>query len=82
MATLKIEPISTTTTGGLPATITGIDINNGDCFEGTITLPDGTKNVLWNKNGLCRDGNSDESLNKHSPEFEDIKALLDVFLKR
>jgi len=82
MATRKIEPISTTTTGGLPATITGIDINHADCFEGTITYPDETKNVSWNKNGLCRDGNGDESLNKHSPEFENIKALLDVFLNR
>lgn len=73
MAVLLIEPVNVSTLGGYKAQITGIEPEDTDCFCGTIDLPDqGNVRARWNKNGICRDKNSEANLNPNDQEILDI----------
>lgn len=72
MATVKISPITTQTTGGYKADITGIDPTDHDCLSGTIDTPgSSTIDAKWNLGGICRDNDSSCNLDTHRSEVAD-----------
>ena len=77
MATIKIEPILTKTTGGYPARITGINTDPKDCFAGEVDAPSGVIPVNWDSNGIARNSHPDCNLNVTSDEFNDARTALD-----
>lgn len=81
MATIKIEPISTTTVSGYPARITGINTDPKDCFAGEVDAPSGTIFVEWDINGLANGQHSGCNLSTTTVDFKDAKEALEFLNK-
>jgi hypothetical protein len=81
MPIFKIEPISTTTTGGYPATITGINTGSTDFIVGTITAPARTFDASWDGSGFCRDNDPSCNLDTQSNQFIEVREAASVFGK-
>lgn len=81
MPIFKIEPISTTTAGGFPATISGINTASTDFIVGTIAALAQTFNASWDRSGICRDNHPSCNLDTQCNEFIEVKEAASVFGK-
>ncbi|WP_148255313.1 hypothetical protein [Aidingimonas lacisalsi] len=72
MPVFTIEPMTTTTVGGFPATISGINTGSTDFIVGTIDAPAGVLKAMWDSGGVCRDSNPKCNLNTHTNEFIEV----------
>ena len=78
MATILIEPVSTTSKGGFPVTVTGIAPTDHDCIIGEINTPSaGKRRQVWDKNGRARDNDESCNINMSDDELREIAALSD-----
>jgi hypothetical protein len=77
VATLKIEEICTTSIGGWPVVLTGLDPTAHDFIIGTIAPPgQPTISGAWNASGLRRGGSAQmDSLDINDPVIADLVAL-------
>jgi hypothetical protein len=74
MTMIMIQPVSTKTSGGFDATITGIDPLNTDCLVGSIITPGaGHRDVSWNLGGICRDNQDSCNLDMRNNETRDVR---------
>lgn len=80
MTTIRIEPISTKSLGGLDIEITGIHLGTSDFIGGTITGPARTWQASWDVGGLCRDNDPLCNLDISDPDvanfIHDAKSLI------
>jgi len=80
MVTLKIKPISTQTTGGYDAKITGLNINEQTPIFGKINTPGaGAIDVNWDMNGMAENQSDKCNLNTTSNEFNKVRDALQKF---
>jgi len=76
MATILIKPVSVTSKGGWPVTITGISPTDHDCIAGEVTTPGrGKIDGEWNLAGTLRDGTHDGNLDINDPQIHEIEQL-------
>lgn len=76
MATLKIEPIPTTTSGNYRACITGIDPTDHDCIVGQYWVgKDGPHDGRWNLSGIMRGGSDTTNFDPRKDEIRDAIDL-------
>ncbi len=79
MTTLKIEPVSTKSVGGLDVEIDGINLGTSDLITGMITGPARKWRASWDEKGICRDNdalcNLDTSADELSELINDAKGL-------
>ena len=75
MAIIKIEPIETTTAGGIKATLSGIDPTSSDCIIGTLGR-EHRSSARWDIYGICRDNPQDCNFDIHNDDFQDIAQTI------
>lgn len=80
MPIFKIEPMATSTSGGLAATITGINTGSTDFICGTIKAPTRTFDVSWDGSGICRDNDPACNLDTQSNEFIEVLNAAKPFM--
>jgi hypothetical protein len=73
MATVLIAPVTTQTSGGYPAEVTGIGPTDYDCLIGTIDTPGlGKIPARWNTVGICRGQTPQCNLDVRTPIVADV----------
>ena len=73
VATICIKPIRTSSRGGYPVTIHGIDPTSHDCLIGEIDAPgSGLIQAQWNLNGTMRGGVDATNLDMRQPVLADV----------
>jgi hypothetical protein len=76
MATLKIEPILTTSIGGWDVVLTGLDPTDHDFIVGNITTPAlGAIPGKWDGAVFLRNGHSDGNIRPNDAEIAELIAL-------
>lgn len=74
MAIITINPVTTKTTKGFAATVTGIDPTNCDCLIGEIVTPGkGLIEVRWSLGGICRDTHESCNLDMRENENSNLR---------
>lgn len=79
MPIFKIESMPTTTVGGFPATISGINSGSTDFIVGTIDAPAGVLNARWDASGICRDSDPQCNLDTRTNEFIEVLEAARAF---